>query len=452
MIQSGTMTPDPVLTHLRVAGPRTGGELCVAISISPATLSRRMADLRSHVLVVGRARNTRYAARRIIDQVSSPIPVYELGLHAGAQIGALHPVTPGFYFESTLPIAGFYPDIPWFLNDLRPAGFLGRLVPRAHPDLRAPNDVALWSGDQMLRYLTKYGSDLAGNLVVGEPAFAASLAGSSPNRCAPSDRAEVYGEFATQVSAFGVPGSSAAGEQPKFLATVIDEAGPVGVLVKFSPVVYPGDRIGRRLADLLRLESLALAVTANAGIPAASSTIIEGSGRVFLEVRRFDRTGAFGRCGVVSFAALDDEFVGSRESWSATAEALLAQQKISPESCDRARWLDRFGAYIANSDRHHGNLSCFFEHGQIGELCPVYDMLPMGYAPTNNELVRRTFGAPAIEVSAPSITRSAWAAALTFWRQAAELPTIEAELRTICCDNAALLAEQAPMLDRLPAA
>jgi len=51
------------------------------------------------------------------------------------------------------------------------------------------------------------------------------------------------------------------------------------------------------------------------------------------------------------------------------------------EDAERIRFLDAFGALIANTDRHFGNVSLFDHHKGIFELAPVYDMLPMLFAP-----------------------------------------------------------------------
>lgn len=55
------------------------------------------------------------------------------------------------------------------------------------------------------------------------------------------------------------------------------------------------------------------------------------------------------------------------------------------------RWLDSFGQLIGNSDRHFGNLSFFVEGERRFRLAPVYDMLPMLFAPVGADLIERPF-------------------------------------------------------------
>jgi hypothetical protein len=74
----------------------------------------------------------------------------------------LHAVLPdGFYVEPLVEgfDAAFHGDLPYFLNDLRPSGFLDRHVARQHPELELPDDSRLWSGTQTLRYLGLHGPD-----------------------------------------------------------------------------------------------------------------------------------------------------------------------------------------------------------------------------------------------------------------------------------------------------
>lgn len=65
-----------------------------------------------------------------------------------------------------------FDGLPWFLDDMRPQGFMGRTFAHTHPELQLGNDPRYWSDDDALRALALCGDDLPGNLVVGEAAFA----------------------------------------------------------------------------------------------------------------------------------------------------------------------------------------------------------------------------------------------------------------------------------------
>lgn len=441
---------DRLRRHLSLSGPAAASELYQLLSVSPATLSRLRAERRDELLVVGRARATRYAARRAIAGSRDALPVYEIGQDgAAALLGTLHPVAPaGFHFATDTALAGFYPGMPWFLDDLRPSGFLGRLVPAHHPDLGFPRDVRDWSVDQAVVWLASHGSDLVGNLVLGSPAFERSLLTTPSNLVDASERDLRYPALATDVMAAGIPGSSAGGEQPKFLATVRDGTRHTPVLVKFSPPVTSA--VGTRIADLLVCEHLAGRAVVEAGLPSARSEVHRHGDRVFLEVERFDRVGARGRRGLVSLRALDGEYVGDGHGWAEVAEALGAQHRIADSCVERVAWLDRFGEWIGNTDRHLGNLSFLFQGGRLGELAPTYDMLPMGYAPRSGEVVDVTLALPRLTASRAHTWVGAWRAALGFWEAVSRHPLVSPEFQAIANANVKLLAAQEPTLERLP--
>ncbi len=71
---------------------------------------------------------------------------------------------------------GRFPGIPWFLDDQRPQGFLGRgLAQHWARRLQAPPDVVLWSDKVVLAALLLRGEDMPGNFVVGFDALDRAL-------------------------------------------------------------------------------------------------------------------------------------------------------------------------------------------------------------------------------------------------------------------------------------
>jgi hypothetical protein len=60
---------------------------------------------------------------------------------------------------------------------------------------------------------------------------------------------------------------------------------------------------------------------------------------------------------------------------------------------DRLIWLDTFGDLIGNTDRHFGNLTFLADEAREMQLtlAPLYDMLPMAFAPAGATLVTRPF-------------------------------------------------------------
>jgi serine/threonine protein kinase HipA of HipAB toxin-antitoxin module len=146
------------------------------------------------------------------------------------------------------------------------------------------------------------------------------------------------------------------------------------------------------------------------GISAARSEVFEFAGQVFLESERFDRLGAEGRRGVVSLYSLDAARYGKLDRWSLSAQRLHAEQLLSAQDLERVSLVDAFGSLIANTDRHFGNITLFDDHEGPFELAPIYDMLPMLFAPQAGQLVEWPFE-PA----------GATAATLSVWPRARDL-------------------------------
>lgn len=203
------------------------------------------------------------------------------------------------------------------------------------------------------------------------------------------------------------------------------------VLVKFSPPIV--SRTSERVADLLVCEHLACQILLAAGIDASRTSIVTGGGRLFLEVERFDRTGP-GRRGVVSLATLDAEFGGTATDWVTATTALARGRRVPAELVERVRALHTFGQLIANSDMHTGNLSFWrvedplVDRGLVAtDLTPVYDMLPMAFAPRAGELIHVQ---PALPAPLPNAER-AHELAVTFWATVRDDERVSRDFRRI---------------------
>ena len=83
-----------------------------------------------------------------------------------------------------------------------------------------------------------------------------------------------------------------------------------------------------------------------------------------------------------SLASLDAELVGMGDpDWEKFADKLLQIRVIDAESVSAIRKAWYFGKLIGNTDMHAGNLSFGLSDLNKVEICPLYDMLPMRYAP-----------------------------------------------------------------------
>ena len=233
------------------------------------------------------------------------------------------------------------------------------------------------------------------------------------------------------------PGSSALGEHPKFTLCVAAGEARTHVIVKFSPP--QSSPSGRRWSDLLTAEYLAHRELEQYGIPACRSALFEFGDRVFLECERFDRVGAKGRLGAVSLLAVDGSRYGKLDNWSAAANRLAADALLSAEDADRVRFLDAFGALIANTDRHFGNVMLFDRYAGPFELAPAYDMLPMLFAPQDGQIVPRQFGPPAATSAWLSVWPRAHALAQSYWNRLTKETRLSAEFRDLSSQCLAVL-------------
>jgi hypothetical protein len=288
-----------------------------------------------------------------------------------------------------------------------------------------------WSDDHYLRYLTTHGSDTVSDLVLGRAAFDEFLAGQARRTpISARQRNSRFPQLAQQVMEGGLPGSSAHGEHPKFVISLQEAAGAVRhVLVKFSPP--NGSALGRRWSDLLIAEHEAHTILRHAGFPAPVSRIHQIEDRTYLEMDRFDRSDADGRIGVTSLMAIDTAFYGALDDWTAAATRLHRDRRIGEQALESIRLAAAFGALIGNTDRHFGNLALYDRYDGGFELAPIYDMLPMLFAPQHDQIVVRTFEPP----GPSSDTLRAWprarALAESYWKTLAKDTRIGAEFRKI---------------------
>ena len=444
----------PALQALRKqGGVASAVELQAALHVSQPTVSRALAPLiqSGQVIKVGAARQQRYVVPRTVAGVGQSVPVMRVDAHGQPSPFARMVLLEGgaVWVDEADGVSQKHDGLPWFLDDMRPQGFMGRTFAYAHPELQLGTDPRNWNADDVLRALALFGDDLPGNLIVGDAAFARFH--TLPERARRATSEADYPAFADQAMQGTVGGSSAGGEQPKFCTI----RGGQHVLVKFSPA---GDApTDQRTRDLLVCEHLALQTLAAAGVPAAETQLFTVAGRVFLESVRFDRPAidannpqGLGRQGMVSLQVYDAEYVGVMDNWAATAERMQARGLLTPQDARHLRLLEAFGQLIANTDRHYGNISLLLHGSQNGgdwALSPTYDMLPMLYAPVGGELVQRDFAVKNGVISKPqptSATLPEWpralALALQFWLTAAADERISAAFRAIAAENAVKLA------------
>ncbi|MDE1989965.1 MAG: HipA domain-containing protein [Betaproteobacteria bacterium] len=443
---------------LSVSGVRTVAELVSRTRLSQPTLSRALRELKSarptEFVSFGMGGKTvGYGLRQSIRGLPLSVPLHACNGPGpvAARIGVLSALCGGgFVFsaqEGTAPgreRIRYFAGLPWFVRDMVPQGYVGRAFCRAWAGaLHVAGNPQEWSDPEAFFILASKGADAPGNLVLGQ----ANLDDAGvPRAEAPVDRdqsglAALFDRMAQQSVAGEFPGSSAAGEFPKFVTRYRAHGQVRNVIVKFSP--EGEDPVAIRWKDLLVAEQVALETLAGNRIrtvASATSRLVRGQSRIYLEVDRFDRSGENARAGVVTLATLDDEFVGRRASWTDTAASLVALGMVSRADADALRFLEAFGRCIGNSDMHHGNVSFFRDDHLDGRappaltLAPAYDMLPMLYAPERGEIVARTLALQ------PDTDRTAAAVALQFWQAVAARDDVSPAFRAIARANETLLS------------
>ena len=361
------------IRSLLAKGPAHSRQLIDIIGVSQPTLSRSIAGMGPEIVRIGAARSIQYALRDTTRGFAE-VPVYRVSAEGQIRrLGLLVPVRPdGFVMLQDEGTTLHFESLPWWIRDMRPAGFLGRAFAISFAaKLGLPADISAWTDAHSLRALIQHGDDLVGNLLLGDIARARFIQASAP---VPIDVTD-YPALAEAAERGEVAGSSAGGEQPKFVAY-----NGRHVLVKFT--AQSDNMVTGRWRDLLLAEHLVGRVLTDSGLPAVVSRIVDIGPRRFLEVERFDRVGPLGRRGVHSLTSLDSEFVGDAVSpWPVLAARLATSGVITSEAAEVATILYSFGVLIGNTDMHNGNLSFVSAHGRPYEIAPAYDMLPMAFRP-----------------------------------------------------------------------
>ncbi len=384
------MNHDIISTLMRL-GAASAETIAKSLGVSQPTVSRLISANAGQIIRVGGSKNTIYGVARKIRQLPEPvIPVFRIDETGNASpFGHLSAINPeGFlwsFSDMQWPLESstkqYFYSIPYFIQDSRPQGFMGRNFAHMNADaLGVPSNPERWSDDDIIVAMSIMGDDLTGDLIVGETSYR-RFTERKPSIIHNNDIEKTYLELAQLSVSTGIAGSSAAGEFPKFTAIREREGSTDYVIVKFSGSGYSATE--QRWSDLLRCEVHASEILNQfLGVLSAKSIAISYGGRTFMESVRFDRVGLTGRRSMCSLASLDAELVGMGDpDWDKFADKLLKIRVIDAKSASAMRKAWYFGKLIGNSDMHAGNLSfCLYDSNKV-ELSPIYDMLPMRYAP-----------------------------------------------------------------------
>jgi len=437
------------VSALRVAlsqGPRPIDALLAQLGISQPTFSRTIQAAKAEVISFREPgiRTPRYALVRD-EPVPSPQPLFRVDTEGKViEIGKLSFLRGGgTWVDLGGPASTLHEGLPPAMAFAAPSGYLGARIARSvAASIGVPSSLRDWSDDHRIKYLCTLGADVAGSLIWGQGSFALHMAARRMRPIATRDIESTYRDLADAGTQTGAS-SGAGGEQPKFTCET-EESGHL--IVKFA-------RIGTRSADLLVMEELALRALSDSGVPAAAARYIrsEPAGLGYLEVARFDRVGRFGRRGMISAGAIDDELFGRRDNWPAFAERCRQQGLMDDRAVHQVQVLTAFSELIGNGDRHFENLSLMTdEHGRPSAPSPAYDMLPMMYAPAGGGIEPQLGEvSPSFETlgARPEVWGIASVAAIAFWQAAAGDARLSRPMRKASARNAVVVSEAvAPLL------
>lgn len=456
MRPQNTIARDRLDGFLRMYAPCSASMIAEGLKISVPTVHRMLRERGADVIRMGTTKSARYALRGQLRGVPGALSVYLIDeggrghacgeIHLADPSGSVLDVAAMGWPVDTIHRAGWWDGLPYPIYDMRPQGFIGRsFAHRTYTDLNISQNPEEWSDQDIMYVLSRRCPDTVGNLIVGDQSYQywQHTISNPPEVRTESTLVDHYAELADQAAGLGVVGSSAAGEFPKFTALRVGQGATTPhVIVKFSGA--DNSAAVTRWADLLVCEHIALTVLQySSHITPAPSRILAGRGRTFLEVERFDRIGDLGRRPVVSLSSLDAAFIGSGSGlWPAIMEKL---HKISPAWIKEGTTKDInilwwYGRLIANTDMHLGNLSFCFNPAPNKEpvlsLSPVYDMLPMMYAPLpGGEVPVREFNPPLPLPRDEIAWLAAHSLACKFWQLSGNDGRISVAFRDICNSN-----------------
>lgn len=411
----------------------TSKQIQLNCGLTQRQVGLQIKKLGQRVVKIANGRSPKYALAVPKFGVGDSILIWEVdNVGKPTCIARLRPLAAGGFFVEALQNMpkvflgeannGLFDDLPFFLLDMAPKGFLGKKIAEqlARLDESFPAHLKDWKSEHIGRYLLANTDNSIGNLKFGNNA-ALNLHANIPQHA----RAD-YLNLADNIMDKDVVVSSAGGEHQKFTTFCRDI--DAHVIVKFSP--KGSDANARRWKDVLITEHYAAkAINETGGVTAAETHVFEDGGRLFLEAKRFDRSGKHGRRAMLSLEMMDAEFVGSGANWVDSCFQLRQQGLLSEQDYINVEFLSVFAQFIHNTDTHLGNIS-FTTHRDMFSLLPIYDMCSMGFAPkSNGEVAPLQFSWPervkAINVAVNAVKHCAE----TFWENLVKEAKISDEFR-----------------------
>ncbi len=152
------LTQKALQTLRRQGGVLSSAGLQEQLGVSQPTVSRALAPLiqSGQVQKVGAARSQQYVLPRTVPGVGREVLAMRVDTRGRpSPFARLVPLEGGaFWVDEADGVSARHGGLPWFLDDMRPQGFMGRTFAHAHPELQLGSDPRNWNDDDVLRALT----------------------------------------------------------------------------------------------------------------------------------------------------------------------------------------------------------------------------------------------------------------------------------------------------------
>lgn len=417
----------------------TSKQIQINCELSARQVLFAIKKLDSRVIKIPNGRSPKYALTKPAFDMGDSIHIWEVdnfGKHSC--IATLRPLSAGGFFVEQctgMPAVflgekgnGLYDDLPYFLTDMAPKGFLGKKIAEklAKDGTGFPAHLSEWNNHHLGRYLVANTDCSIGNLKFG------NNVNLNIRTYFEKHSRQKYLDIADDIISNDTILSSAGGEQQKF-TTFCTEVN-AHVLVKFSPKGESEN--AKRWKDILITEHYAAKTLNDGGIvTSAETSVFEQGGRVFLESKRFDRSGQNGRRSMLSLLSIDAEFVGVGDDWLQSAKSLYEQDLLSIQDLFNVEVLSIFAKLIFNTDTHLGNIS-FATHHDGFSLLPIYDMCSMAFAPkSNGEILPYSYSEPTISCNPEIPLDHLYELVSTFWQFVVNESLVSSEFKSFIEEN-----------------
>ena len=164
-------------------GTVSSADIANAFGVSKPTAIKLLGKI--GCVAMGNSVGRTYALPRPVGELGASWNLYRVDESANVEtVGKLASTNAGYYLDGAYPAlfgkefkSKLFPSLPWFLHEHRPQGFIGRnIVYNLNKSFGISKELNSWSDSDILEYAVRFGSDLAGSLIVGETAKSAFLA------------------------------------------------------------------------------------------------------------------------------------------------------------------------------------------------------------------------------------------------------------------------------------